>query len=161
MDALTGIAVDVQSAETALDDVLRVVKELIPITVTTKGPDLHYREGAIAKYGILDVTFGIGSTSLEIRRPGLGILRSLALVDGGTESADVTDGFLGDLISESEAGTLYLKVFLETEARLSARDALDRLRQGMSPGFWPNRFVVKDACLTGAPSIWLAKHFYM
>jgi len=161
MDALTGIVVEVQSAETALDDVLRVVGESIPITVTTKGPDLHYREGAIAKYGILDLTFGIGSTSLEIRRPGLGILRTLALVDGGSESADITDDLLGDLISESEAGALYLKVFLETKARLPAADSLDRLRQGMPPGFWPHRFVVRDACLTGAPSIWMAKHFYI
>jgi hypothetical protein len=31
----------------------------------------------------------------------------------------------------------------------------------MPPGFWPNAFVVRDACLADAPSIWLAKHFYM
>lgn len=161
MDALTGVTVEVQSTETALDDVLRVVGASIPITVTTKGPELYYREGAIAKYGILDVTFGVGSTPLEIRRPGLGILRSLALVDASSESTDFTDDFVSDLVSESEVGALYLKVFLETEAPLPVIDSLGRLRQGMPAGFWPHRFVVRDACLTSAPSIWLAKHFYL
>jgi hypothetical protein len=146
-----------------LADVLRVVGETIPITVTTGDPGLPYRAGAIAKYGILDVTFGVRATPLEIRRPGLGILRSLALVDGeeGSDADDLIDGFLGDLTTESEARELYLKVFLRTEDSLPGIGALQRLRQGMAPGFWPHSFVVRDACLTNAPSIWLSKHFYL
>jgi len=163
VDALTGLSVRVQSAETALADVLRVVGETIPITVTTGDPGLPYRAGAIAKYGILDVAFKVRSTPLQIRRPGLGILRSLALADGEarSEASDVVGDFLSDLTTESEAGDLYLKVFLTTEDSLPKIDALRRLRQGMPPGFWPHRFVVRDACLTNASSIWLSKHFYM
>jgi hypothetical protein len=163
VDALAGISVQVHSAETAPDDVLGVVKRALSINVTTMAPDLDYREGAIAKYGILDLTFGIGSTSSEIPRPGLGILRPLGLVDGGegADALEVSDDFLRDLTLESEAGHPYLKVFLETQDALPPRDSLRRLREGMPAGFWPHLFVVRDACLTNTPSIWLAKHFYM
>jgi hypothetical protein len=68
MDGLIAKVVQVFSAETALDDVLRVVREVVPIPVTTMEPEFRYRAGAIAKYGILDVTYGIGPTSLPVDR---------------------------------------------------------------------------------------------
>ena len=163
LDALTDTRVEVHSAETALDDVLRLVRETVPVTVTTMAPDIHFRAAAIAKYGILDVTFGIGSTPLEVSRPGLDVLRSVGLVDGqeSTDATEIIGDFLSDLTLESEAGERYLKVFLEIEDSLPAGGSLRRLQDGMWPGFWPHLFLVRDACLTNAPSIWLAKHFYL
>jgi hypothetical protein len=161
--ALIGTPVEVHSAETALDDVLRAARLAVPLTVTTMAPDLHYRAGAIAKYGILDVSFGIGSTPVDVPRPGLGALRSVGLVDGGesTDATEIVGDFLRDLTLECEAGKLYLKVFLRTEDSPSAVESMRRLRDDMPPGFWPHLFFVWDACLTSAPSIWLDKHFYL
>lgn len=166
VDVLIGVPVQVRSAETALDDVLRVTKEVLPVSATTMGPELHYRAGAIAKYGILDVNFGIGPTSPDAPRPGIGILRSTGLVDGdeGADASALTDGFLDNLLQEAQAGQLYLKVFLETQDpqdRLPIQDTLRRLREGMPSGFWPHLFVIRDACLTNTPSIWLVKHLYL
>jgi hypothetical protein len=163
VDVLMGSSVQVHGAETALDDVLRAVKEVVPLTVTTMEPELHYRAGAIAKYGILDITFGLASGPPDLQRPGIGILRSLGLVDGveSSDSAGSADDFLRDLVSEAEAGELCLKVFLDTGDALPAGNTMRRLREGMPSGFWPHLFFVRDACLTSARSIWLAKHFYM
>jgi hypothetical protein len=163
LDHLVGKRVQVRSVETALDDILEAVKEYVPIDVTTMDPGLHHRVTAIAKYGILDVAYGIGSTALPEHRPGLAILRDLSLVDsnGDLDALETKRDFLHDLALESEAGQLYLKLFLETREKLQPEQASRQLRDGLPTGFWPHGFVVYDACLTNARSIWLAKHFYL
>jgi hypothetical protein len=163
LDGLIAKEVQVSSAEGALDDVLRAVTQLVPISVTTMGPDLVYRAGAAAKYGILDLTYGIGATPLPIHRPGLGALRALSLVEdvSDLDALETAETFLHDLVLETEAGGLYVKVFLQSEKPNPTPESILSMRLDMPPGFWPRRFVVADACLTNAPSIWLAKHFYL
>jgi len=56
--------------------------------VTRREPELHYRLGAIKKYGILDLTYGISSTALPVHRPGIAVLRDVHLVDGGEGDSD-------------------------------------------------------------------------
>ena len=58
---------------------------------------------------------------------------------------------------------LFLKDGLSDELRFGHN--IDRYRAGLGPellpNYFPRPFVVTDACITNAPTIWLGKHFYL
>lgn len=162
LDQVVGKRARVASAESALDDVIAALAEHLPITVTTNGPDLRHLEGAIAKYGLLDLTYGIASTTLPIDRPGISLLRGVGLVEGSEPDPDglfSADDFLNEMVLEAEGPDLYLKLFLQTEIETPAE--MMRFSGSLPAGFWPATFIVNDACLTNARSIWLMKHLYL
>jgi hypothetical protein len=54
-----------------------------------------------------------------------------------------------------------LKLFLHAEKQVPALATFTALREPLPAGFWPATFIVDDACLTNARSIWLMKHLYL
>ena len=159
---MIGKRVRVVSAESAHGDVIAGLAEHLARSVTTRKPPLHYLVGAIAKYGILDLTYGTTSPSEQIPRPGIGILRQMSLRDDASAGQETLGDelFLEDMVRECEGPQLYLKLFMHVDPSPSAPRA-SALSHRLPPDFWPATFVVDDACLTNARSIWLMKHFYL
>jgi len=163
LDVLIGQRVTVRSAETAPDDVIDCLRGHYALEVTTREPDLRYRIGAILKYGLLDLTFGVASTDLQAARSGIGILRDVGWADSPADADVFDEEGLFDLVRDAESGQFVLKVFLDSDGRLPfpREQRTIRLPEAVPPSFWPATFVVRDACLTNVRAIWLFKHFYL
>src|SRR5262245_5552921 len=115
LDHLVGRKVRVAGAASAKDEVIAALADLPARAVATEVPNLERLSGAIAKYGILDLTYSLSSTSLPMQRPGLAILQAMGLRDGDEEEAAMGHDFLADMASECEGPQITLKVFLRSE----------------------------------------------
>ncbi len=118
-----------------------------------------------ANYGILDLEYSIDNIGCSVDRPGLGVLRDLALVDSppdedGIRESDLIPDLLDKLATQVELGAMHLKIFLEAPEM--------RARGGIPSRDWrrpkitlPQQLLVVDACITNAPGVWRAKHLYL
>jgi hypothetical protein len=133
------------------------------------GPEPHYREGAVAKYGVLDLRFSAGEGLFgEDARTGVPLLRELGFLPGGGEgpSHRVCDDplCLETLRDDISEGRTFLLMFLEggrpgEGGRVAGPDGKASLR--VPEGYLPHPFLVADACVTNASGVWLWKHFYL
>jgi hypothetical protein len=152
----------VTSSETAVNDVLTTVGAAVSLGAAVHEPEASSSPGSLAKHGLLDMTYRFTDVSRSLPPAGLGVLRSLGLVDSSDMSPpDWDHHFLAEFANDAEAGTLYLKVLLRTPERVPPRESLHRLRQGLPDNFWPHDFLIEDACVTNVRSIWIAKHVYL
>jgi hypothetical protein len=163
LDELLLQKVVVHSAETAPEDILAGLAGRIPPGTLFIGPELRHRSGTIAKYGLLDLRYQV---EIPVSRPqavhGLTALRELGFLEKASEDEAEDDLlFLKDMLEETGTGHLFLKVFLETEYDIEKAKRLRRLYEGMPSSFWPREFIVGDACITNAASVWINKHFYV
>jgi hypothetical protein len=156
---------------------LRAVEEAIFLTLgpdlpegcRLAGPELPFREEAVAKYGILDLRFSVPAGLLDDEPPGgLRLLRELGFLPGVQTApwprTDDDPTCLETLRDEIAQGNDFLLLFLEGDrpagpARGSAPDGTASLR--VPPGYLPRPFRVADACLANASSVWIWKHFYL
>lgn len=162
VDSVLNRSVRVSSYETAVDDVLAEARAGVPLTSAVHDEVESSDLVVIQKYGILDFTYRVTLAELGLSPAGLGVLRSLGLVDASDPNPpDWDHAILAELADEAEAGALYLKVFLRTVDELPPHAVLRRLEEGLPPQFWPHDFVVEDACVTNAKGVWLAKHVYL
>lgn len=122
--------------------------------------------GALAKYGLIDIACSAPPSLLADASRGISVLRANQFlpakgqrwdddVQGGPFDGDPT--CLEELVSELDRNTCWLKLYL-VEADGESRRGL---RLKLPPGYFPRRFVVDDACVTNASSIWFHKHFYL
>jgi hypothetical protein len=167
LDQVLTRSVRIASYETIFDDVFQGIAAVTSMPPTTGYQEEETSFGALLKYGLLELTFGLTRAPYELKPARIGTLRSLDLVDGrsGEQSPDWDDPFLTEFASEAEAGDLYLKVFLRSPhiavERESVHELMRRMEEGLPGDFWPHSFLITDACVTNAKSIWMAKHVYM
>jgi hypothetical protein len=162
VDSVVATSITVDSVDTVFDDVLRAVRAAASIVSAVQETEASSSHGSLKKHGILDLTFRVTAASQAWPVAGIGVLRSLGLVDFTDMSPpDWDHHFLAEFTNDAEACALYLKVFLRTPERIPVRESVRRLRDGLPSDFWPHNFVVEDACLTNVKSIWIAKHVYV
>jgi hypothetical protein len=139
------------------------------------GPGPIDREGAlftIAKCDLIDACFDAPREALDHpdTRTGLAPLKELGFLDDGGElgPADLgcpaNLGCIDDLEAQLDDRHCLLKVFLCSAPLRDRRDpsVLRQMIRGELPsGYFPRRFVVRDACVTNVPTAWLLKHFYL
>ena len=135
-------------------------------------------ELALAKYGIVDRWCDGDARELERGLHGVAALRANGFQRNDDAAAlSSEDAAVAREVSElgamqlaalaDELGACVLKLFLNDDMTLEEHMApnLSRYRAGLPPvlpsNYFPRTFVVTDACLTNAPSIWLSKHFYL
>jgi hypothetical protein len=147
----------------AIEEAVRVgLGDEFPVACRLDGPELVYRHGAVAKYGILDLRFSVLTDLLVGAASGVPLLRELGFLPGESEQPlPVCDDpvCLEMLAEEVAAGHVFVNLFLEGGRPEAAPGGSERLR--VPEGYLPRSFRVVDACVTNAASVWLWKHFYL
>lgn len=162
VDAVVGKSVRVTSSETVADDILRAVGPAVSFTSAIFEPDESSIDGTLEKYGFLEVTYRVMPGSRTLPRAGLGVLREVGLVDPSDPNPpDGDHGILSEIADDAERGIFYLKVFARTPEDVEPFEGVRRVTEGLPSNFWPHDFLLEDACVTNARSIWLAKRVYL
>jgi hypothetical protein len=130
---------------------------------------LCFREGAVAKHGILDLRFTAPADMLAGDvLTGVPLLRELGFLPGGEAGPQTRvcdDPTCLEMLKEDlDEGRAWLLLFLEggrrgDDARTDGADGHVSFR--VPGGYLPRPFRVVDACVTNASGVWLWKHFYM
>lgn len=159
--------VEVSSLETFESDLFAILGGDLPVDGRLISPDKVHLEGAIAKYGLIDVKLSVSNRHLA----------SCSLIDGETlrelgfilspkekdslsknaleaEGEDV--GLLDLLVEDVEANEAIIKLFLKTAEAQPRSPSLK-----LAANYFPRTFVVEDGCLTNSSYVWFNKHFYM
>jgi hypothetical protein len=78
LDDLIGREVIITHVTTVEDPVRRALGAALPSACSLIGPEVHYRQGAVAKYGLLDLQFAAPRHLLgDESRSGVSLLREL------------------------------------------------------------------------------------
>jgi hypothetical protein len=150
-----------------LDDVEHVLRQLVTPWITRDsnwdGCDVAL---GLAKYGLLDRWCNVDARELDGAMPGIAALRENGYAgEADADTREPAAGYLVDLATS--LGPCVLKLYLHDglDDELRFRHNFDRYRAGLAPellpDYFPRPFIVTDACITNAPLIWLAKHFYL
>ncbi len=159
--------VEICSLETVESDIFAILGGDLPTNCRLVSPEQIYLEGAIAKYGIIDAAFSVSNRHLlacplidseTLRELGFVLSaedkEALAKNALGSDGEDV--GLLDTLAEDAEKNEALIKLFLRSDAPQSPRFALK-----LSENYFPQTFIVEDACLTNSGYVWFNKHFYM
>ena len=187
---LLGHPVTIRGLDTLQADLVQAFAPTISAAMVLRRLEPRYRLGALVKYGLLDLAFTLPEPITIVNDiEGLPLLEQLRIVrppdpaDPPIWLVDVVE--LGQqwdvdpigidcLEDDLAAPDPHLKLFLETplapdplEAARSAADPWNPAQAHMftefvlPTGYFPRTFIVVDACLTNASSVWLGKHFYV
>jgi hypothetical protein len=125
---------------------------------------------AIAKYELIDVSFEAPAPALDHgdTQRGLASLEELGFLDapeGETGEAMNFDGTCIKMLADDvDRGACYVKLLLRAETERDRRKpaVLRQMRELKVPDdYFPRPFVVRDACVTNAGCVWLAKHIWL
>src|SRR5262249_12010446 len=130
------------------------------------GPEPRIREEAVAKYGILDLSFTAPGDMLAGKvSNGVPVLRELGYLPGSAEGPQsrVYDDQTGlEVLKEYLAeGRTWLRLFLEGGKPGNELEPDGAFSIRVPAGYLPRQFRVVDACVTNARCVWLWKHFYL
>jgi hypothetical protein len=145
------------------DDIRRVLEAEIPEPAEWFALPASEVEEALLKHGIIDVSYIVPAGMLDSDyETGIELLQSLGFImDSAEERAfEVVSQLVGDKLDDAtdllvlkedlEEGSTYLRLFLHAEPA----------SQEQSPDLLPCLFVIDDACIANAQSVWLHRHFY-
>ncbi|MCB1043765.1 MAG: hypothetical protein KDC35_12545 [Acidobacteria bacterium] len=148
---LIGLTTTIESLRSMPHDVTPHLEKRIRSSLTFDGPTLPECEMTLIKYGILDLRFKIDQETLDrTDEVTIDTLSSLGF------SREDLDDELRSLRSEIKKGKAYLRLFLR-----DASGSLPQTSFEIPETYFPHEFVIEDACLTNAPSVWVFKHFYL
>src|SRR5262249_51255220 len=129
----------------------------------------QHMEATVEKFGMLDLTFEAVAPIPACPRASAKLLRDLELIDLRDEDSillgleDKWQRFLQDLVAESAKGQWIVKMLLQYPNFYNTND-LTKAPHSMprvNPITFPERFLIKDACLTNCDQVWLFKHFHV
>jgi hypothetical protein len=159
--------VEICSLETFESDLFAILGGDLPADSRLVSPDRFHLEGVLAKYGLIDVRLSVSIRHLAacslidgktLRE--LGFVLSAEDKDSLSKNALDTDGedvgLLDLLVEDVEANEAMIKLFLKATETQSPRFSLK-----LAENYFPQTFVVEDACLTNSSYVWLNKHFYL
>lgn len=122
-------------------------------------------QATAAKYGLLDLEFATDLRPEGLPRLRGEALRSLSLQvapDEANENSEEALYCLELLEEEIAEPRCIVRVFLDAESdERSTATRFQHAVESLPSSFWPRYFVVRDACTTNAPTLWLEKHFYL
>jgi hypothetical protein len=159
--------VEVGSLDSFESDLFAILGGDLPADSRLISLDRFHLEGAIAKYGLIDVKLSVSNRHLascslidgETLRE-LGFILSPEEKDSLSKNALETEGedvgFLDLLVEDVETSDAMIKLFLTTAEAQPMSASLK-----LAANYFPRMFVIKDACLTNSSFVWLNKHFYM
>jgi len=174
---LIGRGVAVTSVDSAPLEVAVQLQDRLPSGARFKGPEAKYIRIAVAKYGILDLTFLVDSLLWSADdAPGIPLLENLGFVvrdpatsDGPGLLDDNDPTCLEQLQEDINHEDAFVKLFLEERPNRTLKERLTsstQLGAALSGGldvldnYFPRTFEVVDACLTNSAFVWFHKHFY-
>ncbi|MBZ0284068.1 MAG: hypothetical protein K8L97_25230, partial [Anaerolineae bacterium] len=127
-------------------------------------PEQKYRELALAKYGILNLDFAVPESWLMgSHQTGIDLLRELGFNAPISENEDAGINEIIDNLAQPHLETLVEQLSKHQTYMLIILDAVGehQLRLKLPDDYFPRTFIVRDACVTNAQSIWLTKHVYL
>ena len=159
--------VEVCSLETFESDLFAILGGDLPVDSRLTSPDRRHLEIALAKYGLIDVQLSVSSRHLAACSLISGeTLRELGFISTPEEKDYISKnalepdkediGLLDLLVEDVEANEAMIKLFLKTTESRSPRLSLK-----LADDYFPQTFVIEDACLTNSNYVWLNKHFYL
>jgi hypothetical protein len=169
LQAAVGVAVRIHSEATVLRDVLQALEDVLPRGLK---PAREPTSGlpTVAKYALLDLEFVAPEReAARLRRLSMKQLRELGILSGalatksslqaGEEEAQTC---IDQMLEEISDVHPVLKLMLDAahDSRSKQQRILDS-RQKTPGSYFPTTFIVRDCCITNAPSLWLEKHFYL
>ena len=158
----------------ASDDIEHVLRQLVTpwITRESQWDGCNIALG-LAKYGILDRRCNVSPRELEGAIRGTAALRENGFVRREPDPDPEVEAELRELEADclvdlaADLDSCVLKLFLNDglSDELRFNHNRDRYRAALAPellpDYFPRTFVVTDACISNAPSIWRGKHFYL
>ena len=161
---LIGRRVLVNSLESLETDIHQTLAATVVSDCELVKPERKYLERAIAKYGILDLTFHAPQSLIETDyETGIALLKALHFVThkANSEKTDEIVKQFEDLglsaLEENLAEQKSLvRLYMQAEAFVRNSDNL----LAIPPSFFPRDFMIEDACATNGDSVWLNRHFY-
>ena len=159
--------IEVCSLETFESDLFSILGGDLPADSRLVSPDRRHLEIGLAKYGLIDVKLFVSSKHLAACSLINGeTLRELGFIPTPEEIEYVSPnalepdgediGLLDLLVEDVETNEAMLKLFLRvTESQKP------RLSLKLADDYFPQLFIVEDACLTNSSYVWLNKHFYL
>ena len=159
--------IEISSIKTVEADIFAILGGDLPADSRLIVRERKYLEGAIVKYGIIDAEFSVSMRHFSacslidgatLRELGFVLspedkdyVSQKVLADNGGD-AGLLD-FLADGVEKNKA---MIKLFLKTNALQSPHFSLK-----LPENYFPQIFVVADACMTNSGYVWFNKHFYM
>jgi hypothetical protein len=125
---------------------------------------------AVAKYDLIDVGFAALPAALEDveTRRGIPALRELGFVksaEGEDRDMEKIDASCLDLLAEEvNDGRVSILLYLTAETPRDPRDPAVRrrmVRLELPDHYFPRTFVIRDACVINAPTIWVCEHVWL
>ncbi len=165
LDGLIGQTTNITSLATAENEVRKLLQRNLDGQFEVLPSKAKSLQGTIAKYGIIDATFDARNVVMAEFESGLPLMKRLNLLqdlpDDDEFAREIALDVLQGLVGEIERGKTLAKVFLRTNVSIySVRERISFVTNGLPTDFFPRTFVVEDACVTNADSVWLNKHVY-
>lgn len=181
LDGLIGRQVVISSAASVPAEVAHQLRSDLPPGLHFQGPEPNYVTLALAKYGILDLSFTIeefhwGSAD----SPGVPLLEEFGFVlreptpsESPTLFDDKDPTCLEQLQDDINENKTVVKLFLEERPKRDLKASFLAMAssgkmESVSAGgvdsldhYFPKMFEVVDACLTNADFIWFHRYFYL
>ncbi|MBE9229693.1 hypothetical protein IQ264_30275 [Phormidium sp. LEGE 05292] len=176
LSELFGRQVMIHSVDTVEDNIRHALGDIVPegCRLLTE-PQLM--KGMLAKYDFLDLTFSVPAYLLQSHyESGISLLKALYFIrDPSQEDIDELEykelsEFLGDdptflaELAEDVSKNMTVCRMILNSSHPREWDKNNRrmaMTASLPSGYFPQIFVIGDACITNALSVWLHKHFYL
>jgi hypothetical protein len=173
-DDLISREVTINHLDSVGKDICSALSNALPQGCKYIETEREFLEGAIVKYGIIDVTFTAPEHLLNSRdQGGITLLKDLGFIEEVDKEVqdDVSDLISSDLsclelLAEGiEKKSTLIKLFLLAEGQATDwSELLLRIQEGtlsVAEGYLPRLFQVEDACITNSDFAWFKKHLYL
>jgi hypothetical protein len=164
-----GQQVMIQSVDTVADDIRCALSGIFPeeCNLLTEAGIL---EGMMAKYNFLDLTFSAPPYLLESQyQSGISLLKDLGFIRKPSEVEEYDDDFEGfnegfimniltDIAKDISKNITVLRLFLTTDP--PPQEEIN-WEIDLPPEYLPRLFIIKDACIANAGSVWFHQYFYL
>ncbi len=165
---LIGRRFTVSAYELLREDLTRLGSDL-GISATLLHEDVRNLYLQIAKYGILDLRFGVARDTFDCNfQSGKGVIRELGFgPDSAAEWAEVCpefEGLMPDLAAEMHENKWFLLIYANIVGNVATgRDLVESIRTSndLAKLPLPAAFDIVDACVTNTEYAWFSKHFYL
>lgn len=148
----------VRSPDSAQADVLEQLADGLPAELEPGGKDPVWIGATIAKYGLMDLEYGLPSEmGSGAARIGANDLRQMLK---GNDPVEPFESVLELLLEDLDKTPTTLRLYLTTEHQWRA-DKQKYVHEGLPNSYWPLTFVVQDARITNSSLMWANHHFYL
>lgn len=168
LSEFVGRQVMIQSVDTVADDIRCELSGIFPEECNLL-TEAGIVEGMMAKYNFLDLTFSAPPYLLESKyQSGISLLKDLGFIRKPSEVEEDDDfggfneGFilniLRDITKDISTNKTVLRLFLTTEP--PPKEEIN-WEIDLPQEYLPRLFVIKDACIANACSVWFHQYFYL